>query len=188
MPIATATRPSRASSTPDETKEAYNANHPRHDRERFLDQFVHVLGHTGNYKREEAIAVIDADRLLPDMMSYDPSKPAGYPNGRTLTHHVIAHRFAFISKGDIPPDGLKPHSDLLSGFPYLGTPAPLFGSTQLEGPAPRPRWLRSLGCSPAMIPRSSLGAFAAVSSEPTGDIAQTSPHQNAKTNPIEFVR
>jgi hypothetical protein len=106
----------------DETKEEYNRTEPSHDRERFLEQFVHVLGHTGNYTREEAIAAIDAERLLPDMMRYDPSRPAGYPNGRLLTDHVVAHRLAFISKGDIPPDGLEPHRDLLEEFPYLGTP------------------------------------------------------------------
>lgn len=108
----------------DETKEEYNRTDPAHDRERFLEQFVHILGHTGNYTREEAIAAIDADRLLPDMMSYNPSKPAGFPNGRLLTDHVVAHRLAFISKGEIPPDGLKPHNDLLAEFPYLGTPHP----------------------------------------------------------------
>jgi Domain of unknown function (DUF4331) len=108
----------------DDTKEEYNRTEPVHDREKFLEQFVHVLGHTGNYTREEAIAAIDADKLLPDMMSYNPSKPAGYPNGRTFTDHVVAHRLAFISKGDIPPDGLQPHTDTLREFPYLGTPHP----------------------------------------------------------------
>jgi Domain of unknown function (DUF4331) len=108
----------------DETKEEYNRTEPIHDRERFLEQFIHVLGHTGNYTREEAIAAIDADKLLPDMMSYDPSKPAGFPNGRTFTDHVVAHRLTFISKGAIPPDGLKPHTDTLKEFPYLGAPHP----------------------------------------------------------------
>jgi hypothetical protein len=108
----------------DETKEEYNRSEPKHDRERWLEQFVHVLGHTGNYTREEAIAAIDADKLLPDMMTYDPSKPAGYPNGRTFTDHVVAHRLKFISKGAIPPDGLTPHTDTLREFPYLGTPHP----------------------------------------------------------------
>jgi hypothetical protein len=108
----------------DETKEAYNATEPIHDRERFLEQFVHVLGHTGNYTREEAIAAIDGDRLLPDVMRYNPSQPAGFPNGRTFTDHVVAHRLAFISKGEIPPDGLKPHTDTLNEPPYLGTPHP----------------------------------------------------------------
>jgi hypothetical protein len=108
----------------DEQKPAYNASEPVHDLERFLDQFVHVLGHTGGYTREEAIAAIKEDNLLPDVMIYDPSKPAGFPNGRTFTDHVVAHRLRFISKGEIPPDGLKPHTDTLKEFPYLGTPHP----------------------------------------------------------------
>jgi hypothetical protein len=36
----------------------------------------------------------------------------------------VAHRLAFISRGEIPPDGLSPHRDLLEEFPYLGTPHP----------------------------------------------------------------
>ena len=108
----------------DETKKEYNRSEPVQDREQFLEQFIHVLEHTDNYTREEAIAAIDADKLLPDMMSFDPSKPARFPNGRTLTDHVVAHRLAFISKGEIPPDGLTPHTDLLKEFPYLGTPHP----------------------------------------------------------------
>ena len=108
----------------DDTKEEYNRTEPKDDHGKFLEQFIHVLGHTGNYTREEAIAAIEADRLLPDMMSYNPSKPDGYPNGRTFSDHVVAHRLAFISKGEIPPDGLEPHADTLKEFPYLGTPHP----------------------------------------------------------------
>ena len=88
------------------------------------DQFVHLLGHTGNYTREEAIAAIDADRLLPDMLCFNPSKSAKYPNGRVFTDDVINYRLAFLSKGEIPPDGLKPHTDILKQFPYIGTPHP----------------------------------------------------------------
>jgi hypothetical protein len=108
----------------DETKEEYNGSEPVNDRKRWLDQFVHLMGHTGNYTQEEAIAAIDAHRILPDMLSYDPSKPAEYPNGRVFTDDVIDHRLAFLSKGEIPPDGLQPHTDLLKEFPYLGTPHP----------------------------------------------------------------
>jgi len=106
----------------DETKEEYNASEPINDRKRWLDQFVHLMGHTGNYTRDEAIAAIDADALLPDMLTFNPSKPAQYPNGRAFTDDVINHRLAFLSKGDIPPTGLKPHTDVLKAFPYLGTP------------------------------------------------------------------
>jgi Domain of unknown function (DUF4331) len=108
----------------DETKEEYNASEPVNDRTRWLELFVHLMGHTGDYTREEAIAAIDKDRVLPDMLSFDPKKPAKYPNGRVFTDDVINHRLAFLSKGDIPPTGLKPHSDTLKTFPYLGTPHP----------------------------------------------------------------
>jgi hypothetical protein len=108
----------------DETKEEYNASEPVHDRERWTDQFVHLMGHTGNYTRDEAIAAINAESLLPDMLTFDPDKPARYPNGRSFTDDVINHRLSFLSKGDIPPTGLRPHTDILGEFPYLGNPHP----------------------------------------------------------------
>jgi uncharacterized protein DUF4331 len=108
----------------DDTKEEYNASEPVNDRQRWLDQFVHLMGHTGNYTREEAIAAIDKERTLPDVLSFDPSKPAKYPNGRTFADDVIDYRIAFLTKGQCPPTGLKPHTDILKEFPYLGTPHP----------------------------------------------------------------
>ncbi|MBS1990081.1 MAG: DUF4331 family protein [Cyanobacteria bacterium SZAS LIN-2] len=106
----------------DETKEEYNASEPVNDYSRWLELFVHLMGHTGDYTREEAIAAINEHSLLPDMLSFNPSKPAGYPNGRTFADDVINARLSFLSKGDIPPDGLSPHTDTLDVFPYLGTP------------------------------------------------------------------
>jgi hypothetical protein len=78
----------------------------------------------GNYTRDEAIAAIDRGRIQPDMLCCDPSRPATYPNGRGFTDDVIDHRLAFLSKGEIPPTGLKPHTDILREFPYIGTPHP----------------------------------------------------------------
>ena len=106
----------------DDTKEEYNASEPVNDRKRWLEQFVHLLGHTGNYTREEAIAAIDTERTLPDVLSFDPSKPAKYPNGRTFMEDVINYRLAFLTKNECPPTGLKPHNDILKEFPYIGTP------------------------------------------------------------------
>lgn len=106
----------------DDTKLEYNASEPVNDRARWLDQFVHLMGHTGNYTREEAIAEIDREGTLPDMLSFNPSEPAIYPNGRVFTDDVIDYRLAFLSKGEIPPTGLAPHTDLLDEFPYLGSP------------------------------------------------------------------
>ncbi|MBI2704015.1 MAG: DUF4331 family protein [Actinobacteria bacterium] len=108
----------------DDTKEEYNASEPVNDRERWTPMFVHLLGHTGGYTEDEARAAIADHRLLPDMLYFDPAKPAQYPNGRVFTDDVINHRLSFLSKGDIPPDGLSPHTDTLDAFPYLGTPHP----------------------------------------------------------------
>jgi hypothetical protein len=106
----------------DETKEEYNASEPINDRARWTDQFVHLMGHTGNYTREEALSAIDAHGILPDMLSFNPSEPAKYSNGRVFTDDVINYRLDFLSRGDIPPTGLSPHTDTLKEFPYLGTP------------------------------------------------------------------
>lgn len=106
----------------DDTKEEYNAGEPVNDRQRWLEQFIHLMGHTGNYTREEAIAEIDRERTLPDVLSFDPAKPAQYPNGRVFNDDVIDYRLAFLSKGECPPSGLKPHTDTLKEFPFIGTP------------------------------------------------------------------
>ncbi len=106
----------------DDTKEEYNASEPVNDRARWLDQFVHLMAHTGNYTRDEAIAAIDKERTLPDVLSFDPTRPTRYPNGRSFTDDVINYRIAFLTKGQCPPTGLKPHTDILNEFPYMGTP------------------------------------------------------------------
>ncbi|MEE6167379.1 MULTISPECIES: DUF4331 family protein [unclassified Mycolicibacterium] len=106
----------------DDTKLEYNASVPIHDRERWMGQFIHLLGHTGGYTDDEAIAAIDAEGILPDMLTFNPSKPAKYPNGRVFTDDVIDYRLASLTKGECPPSGLSPHTDTLQVFPYLGPP------------------------------------------------------------------
>ena len=108
----------------DETKEQYNRTEPARDRELFLHQAIEILEHNGGYSAQQAEAVIDEAGLLPDMLRYDPARPARYPNGRTLSDHVVDARLAMISNNSVPSDGLRPHDDLLEDFPYLGTPHP----------------------------------------------------------------
>jgi hypothetical protein len=62
--------------------------------------------------------------VLPDILHYDRTKPAAYPNGRVLTDDVFSLRFSWLTYGKVPPTGLKPHDDLLAQFPYLGPPNP----------------------------------------------------------------
>ncbi len=72
--------------------------------------------------------------MLPDILRYDRSQPAAYPNGRAITDDTFSARFAWmIGRQDRPPHGLKPHDDLLTEFPYLGSAQRLPGLN--SGPA-----------------------------------------------------
>ncbi len=63
-------------------------------------------------------------QFLPDILHYDLTKPIAYPNGRKPIDDVYSYRFAWLTYGKVPPQGLKPHADLLTDFPYLGPPSP----------------------------------------------------------------
>src|SRR5882762_10135043 len=101
-------------------REAYLAGEPENDA-RFIAVFAHALEHTGGYAPDEARRV--AERLLPDMLSYDPTRPASFPgNGRALTDDAADAFLAVLTNGKITKDGVGPHNDLLPKFPYLGSP------------------------------------------------------------------
>jgi hypothetical protein len=59
-----------------------------------------------------------------EVLHYDRTKPATYPNGRVPTDDVASLRYAWLTNGKVPPSGLKPRDDLLARFPYLGPPNP----------------------------------------------------------------
>ena len=77
---------------------------------------------SGGYSPEEA--KVAAMQVLPDILRYDRTKLATYPNGRVLTDDVYSMRFSWLSHGKVPLTGLKPHDDLQVRFPYLGVPNP----------------------------------------------------------------
>jgi len=111
---------------PGEEKAAYLGGDPSTD-ERFVASFAHVLEHAGGYSPEEASRV--AGTLLPDMLRYDPAKPAVYPeNGRKLTDDVADHFVSLFTNGQVTSDMVGPHDDLLGEFPYLGSPHGSYGS------------------------------------------------------------
>jgi hypothetical protein len=65
-----------------------------------------------------------ARTLLPDMLSYDPRRPASFPtNGRTLTDDAADAFLAVLTNGKVTGDRVGPHGDLIIEFPYLGSPA-----------------------------------------------------------------
>ena len=64
-----------------------------------------------------------ARTLLPDVLFYDPSRPASFPsNGRTLTDDAGDAFVAVFTNGKVTQDKVGPHGDLLPEFPYLGPP------------------------------------------------------------------
>jgi hypothetical protein len=103
-----------------EEKEAYLIGEPAND-DRFIAVFAHTLEHSGGYTRDDAVGV--ATKLLPDILSYDPHRPASFPhNGRTLTDDVVDVFFSIFTSGNVTGDKVGPHADLLDEFPYLGPP------------------------------------------------------------------
>ena len=103
-----------------EERDAYLTGEPADDG-RFVPIFAHSLEHAGGYTPEEAKRV--ARTLLPEMLFYDPSRPARFPvNGRTLTDDAVDSFLALLTNGKVTRDGVGPHRDLLGEFPYLGPP------------------------------------------------------------------
>jgi hypothetical protein len=106
---------------PDGEKNLYNSRHPADDVANYLGPWSKLLEDNG-YPADEARAA--ALKALPDILRYDRTMPAAYPNGRALTDDVYSMRFAWVTRGRVTSDGLKPHDDLLAEFPYLGVPNP----------------------------------------------------------------
>jgi len=106
---------------PDGEKNLYNTRQPADDVANYLGPWSKILQNSG-YSPDEATAA--ALMVLPDILHYDRTQPATYPNGRVPTDDVYSLRFAWLSHGKIPPTGLKPHDDLQAEFPYLGLPNP----------------------------------------------------------------
>jgi hypothetical protein len=101
-------------------RDAYLAGEPADDA-RFVPVFAHALEHAGGYTPEAATRV--AGTLLPEILPYDPTRPASFPgNGRTLTDDAGDAFVAVFTNGKVKGDKVGAHADLLAEFPYLGPP------------------------------------------------------------------
>src|SRR5208282_694381 len=118
-----ADRGARSNQTPflaGEQNAAYLAAEPADDA-RFIPVFAHALEHAGGYTPAEATRV--AGTLLPDVLHYDPTQPASFPNnGRALTDDVSDIFLGILTNGKVTQDKVGPHKDLLASFPYVGAP------------------------------------------------------------------
>src|SRR5208283_4129166 len=118
-----ADRGARSNQTPflaGEQNAAYLAAEPAGDAG-FVPVFAHALEHSGGYTPAEATRV--AGTMLPDVLHYDPTRPASYPdNGRALTDDVVDFFLPLLTNGKVTQDKVGPHKDLLASFPYIGPP------------------------------------------------------------------
>jgi hypothetical protein len=102
-------------------KDEFNATDPVDDVKNYLQPLSETLQRHG-YPVDEATAA--ARTLLPDILQYDRTSPARYPNGRVPTDDVFSTRMIFMTRGRTTPQRIGPHDDLLAHFPYLGPPNP----------------------------------------------------------------
>lgn len=113
-------RPNQTPFLSGEHNDAYLAGEPADDA-RFVPVFAHSLEHTGGYAPDEAKRV--AAKLLPDILIYDPKRPASFPNnGRALSDDVSDLFLDILTNGKVTGDNVGPHHDFLDEFPYLGPP------------------------------------------------------------------
>jgi hypothetical protein len=113
-------RPSQSIFLTGSEKATYLRGEPATDA-RFIPTFAHSLEHSGGYAPEEASRV--ASTLLPDVLPYEPTRPASYPStGRTLADDVMDVFISMLTNGKITRDNVGAHRDLLPSFPYVGAP------------------------------------------------------------------
>src|SRR5712691_3711634 len=86
----------------------------------FLEVFTAELVALGGYTLAQAEGI--AKILLPDILTFDYSSSAGFLNGRQLQDDVIDIALNLVTNGKVAGDGVGPHPDYLSEFPYLGSP------------------------------------------------------------------
>jgi hypothetical protein len=101
--------------TPDLDRTTLNAENVT-----FLQSFEATLMNLGGYSTSDAAGI--AEILLPDILTYDFSNSNGFLNGRKLADDVIDIELNLVTNGAVKGDGVGPHTDLLSDFPYLGPP------------------------------------------------------------------
>jgi hypothetical protein len=108
-------------------KNTFNVTQPADQRtaktmtgQTFLEVFTLELEALGGYSPTQADQI--AKILLPDILTFDFSSSAGFLNGRRLQDDVIDISLNLVTNGKIKGDGVGPHTDYLSEFPYLGRP------------------------------------------------------------------
>ena len=87
-----------------------------------LNDLTTGLGGTDDPSDDAAKISGLADFLLPDILTFDTSSSAGFPNGRRLNDDVIDTELGLVTEGFVTTDCVANDSTFLSTFPYLGKP------------------------------------------------------------------
>ena len=123
-----------------DAKNQFNATRPVGDVLKWTDETVNALqafsalDTEGPYSDDQAAAL--AAVLMPDMLPFDKASTLPAPlNGRALADDVIDVELRVVTGGDpldlfmdrdadggVNSDGVGPHDDYLTVFPYLGVP------------------------------------------------------------------
>ena len=106
---------------PDGEKDLYNSRQPADDVANYLEPWSKTLEKAATRPRRPRPPPC---RCCPTSCATTAPSPPFYPNGRRPIEDIYSYRFAWLSYGKIPPQGLNPHADLLTDFPYLGPPNP----------------------------------------------------------------
>ena len=118
-------------------KATFNAAQPNNDRARFRGEVVNTLetlfslnnaggplGGTDDPSDDATALSGLADVLLPDILTYDVTNPAGFLNGRKLSDDVIDAELNLVSEGLITQGDCVAANDkqFRAGFPYVAEP------------------------------------------------------------------
>ena len=108
---------------PGPKKDTFNSAHPSDDVADYRADAVATITALSSAPNAEALA----DKLLPDVLSFDTTKATGFAddfNGRRLDDDVINIELAALSAGAVLEDFVDNDSTFLTVFPYLAPKNP----------------------------------------------------------------
>ena len=112
-------------------KNQFNGAQPKADKARFRAEVVDSLrtlfslnDMSGDNKGDDAMKISGlADVLLPDILTFDTAKSAGFLNGRRLADDVIDAELNLITEGAVKTDCVSKNDRAFrAAFPYLANP------------------------------------------------------------------
>lgn len=101
-----------------EDKNLFNLTLPADQTTLFAGKFCAKLMENGRTQTESEQLTRE---LLPDVLRYDYTRSASFPNGRLLSDDIIDAVLTLVKNTPVS-DKVGAHTDLLAAFPYLGNP------------------------------------------------------------------